>query len=210
MVRKKVPPFPADILMYFFRTVAQELGRENLDVVLRKAGLASDQANSVVLTRLNDQTAGEAYASLQQAIRVYYGRGARGLLLRVGKNLWGRILENKDLPFGEKTMIKAIHVLPAGMRIKPTLELVSRLLSVNAADISVHSLDLDWMLVDHTSPTAKRQSGDEAVCFVTLGLIQEALYWATKVEYNVEEIACQAAGAPKCEFKIFSGNNIGK
>ncbi|MBN1303813.1 MAG: hypothetical protein JXA13_05205 [Anaerolineales bacterium] len=202
MVRKKAPPFPANILMKFFRAAAAELGRKNLDVVLQKAGLASDQANSMVLNQLNDLTAGEAYASLQQAIRAYYGRGARGLLLRVGKNLWSRMLD--DFSLKEKVLSWIIRILPIELRIKFTLELISRLLSVNSADMSIHSLDLDWMLVDHASPTTHGQVSDKAVCFVTLGVIQEALYWAARKEYDIEEIACRAAGAQKCEFKIYS------
>jgi predicted hydrocarbon binding protein len=71
--------------------------------------------------------------------------------------------------------------------------------------VSVHTLDLDLLLVDHSAAATLNQTSPEPICFVTLGLIQAALFWATGQEADMEEIACKAAGAPACEFKIKLG-----
>lgn len=60
---------------------------------------------------------------------------------------------------------------------------------------SVHTLDLDLMLVDHSAAVAGGQSSDEPICYVTLGIIQGALFWAIGQEAHVEEVACKATGA---------------
>jgi predicted hydrocarbon binding protein len=51
------------------------------------------------------------------------------------------------------------------------------------------------MLVDHSAAAAGGQSSDEPICYVTLGIIQGALFWAIGQEAHVEEVACKATGA---------------
>ena len=69
----------------------------------------------------------------------------------------------------------------------------------------LRTLDLDLLLVDQASPTTLNQSDDAPICFVTLGLIRECLYWLDGQVYDIEERACRAAGARQCEFKIIIG-----
>jgi predicted hydrocarbon binding protein len=91
------------------------------------------------------------------------------------------------------------------MRRKPALELLARILSAAPGNITVHTLDLDLLLVDQTSPTALEQSDNAPICFVTFGLIRECLYWADGQMYDIEERACRAVGARQCEFKVTIG-----
>jgi len=51
------------------------------------------------------------------------------------------------------------------------------------------------MLVDHSAAAAGGQSSDEPICYVTLGIIQGALFWVIGQEAYVEEVACKATGA---------------
>jgi len=83
--------------------------------------------------------------------------------------------------------------------------LLARILSTTAGNITVHTLDLDLLLVDQSSPTTLNQSDDAPVCFVTFGLIRECLYWADGQVYDIEERACHAMGARQCEFKVTIG-----
>jgi predicted hydrocarbon binding protein len=66
-------------------------------------------------------------------------------------------------------------------------------------------LDLDLLLVDRSAAATLGQTNVEPICFVTLGLIDRAFYWATGQEVDIEEITCKAAGAPACEFRIKLG-----
>jgi predicted hydrocarbon binding protein len=195
--------FPARVIFRFVETLSAELGHETLSAVLSKADLPKEWASATYFTGLDNIRAAQAYARLQSALRTYYGRGARGILLRIGSKLWGCLLD--DATFGIKTQAAVIRGLPKSMRRKPALDLLAHILSATPGNITVHSHDLDLLLVDQTSPTTHEQSENSAICFVTLGLIRECLYWATSIEHDIEERACRASGARQCEFKITIG-----
>jgi predicted hydrocarbon binding protein len=90
-------------------------------------------------------------------------------------------------------------------RRRRSLELLANTLREGGGEASVHTLDMDLLLVDHSAATTLNQTSTEPICFVTLGLIQGALFWVTGQETDMEEIACKAVGAPACEFKIKLG-----
>lgn len=187
-------------LHLFIETTAKELGQENLTIVLNKAGLSSDWSVPAREGSLNGVSAAEAYAGLQKAMRIYYGRGARGILMRVGSKLWDSLLENAPLPV--KAQSKIIRGLPVNARRKAVLELLAKLMGNQRGDVTVHTLDLDLLLADHASPGTLAQTESDRVCYVTLGLLRECLFWATENEHDIEETSCRANGEEACEFKI--------
>jgi predicted hydrocarbon binding protein len=121
----------------------------------------------------------------------------------VGQRLWNLLLE--DAALGGKTQAVLIKRLPLTTRRKSALELLARLIGTEAGSITVHSLDLDLLLVDHASPAAAGQHEAHPICFVTQGLVRESLFWATKQGFDVEEISCKATGKDTCEFRISAG-----
>ncbi|MBI5962831.1 MAG: hypothetical protein HY863_05105 [Chloroflexi bacterium] len=193
--------FPLRVMRRFVVTLSSEIGHETLSAVLSKSGLPEEWADALHFVALDEARTAQAYARLQSALRTYYGRGARGILLRIGAKLWNQLLD--DSAFGIKAQAALIRRLPKPARRKPALELLARM--VGAGNITVHTLDLDLLLVDQTSPTTLNQSDDTPICFVTLGLIRECLYWADGQEHDIEERACRALGARQCEFKIIIG-----
>ena len=198
--------FPARVMRRFVETLSAEVGHETLGAVLSKSGLPAEWADAAHLAALDETRAARSYARLQSALRTYYGRGARGILLRIGPKLWDQVLE--DSAFGIKTQAALLHGLPKSMRPKPTLELLARILSGGDGNITIHTLDLDLLLVDKTSPTTFEQSDDAPVCFVTFGLIRACLYRADGQEHDIEERTCRAMGARQCEFKITVGGGL--
>jgi predicted hydrocarbon binding protein len=190
-------------LHHFVETIANELEQENLSIVLEKAGLPPDWSDPARWSSLDGATAAEAYAGLQKAMRTYYGRGARGILIRVGGNLWKRLLEHASL--AEKAQSKILFGLPANARRKAALELLAKLLGDQRGDVTLHTLDLDLLLADKASPGTLGQNEPERICYVTLGMLRECLYWATGQEHDIEEISCRANGGDACEFKITTG-----
>ena len=195
--------FHGRIMHRFVETLSSDIGHETLSAVLSKAGLPEEWAHPAHFVALDDIRIGHAYSRLQSALRTYYGRGARGILLRIGSKLWNSILD--DSAIGLKAQAAFIRGLPKSLRRKPALELLARILSVATGDVTVHTLDLDLLLVDRTSPTTIDQSDHSPICFVTYGLIRECLYWAVGQEHDIEERACRALGASQCEFKITIG-----
>jgi predicted hydrocarbon binding protein len=194
------PKFSGRVLRRFVEIVALELGAEQFSAMLALSKLPSQWARPDTFIKLDAGESATAYASLQAAMRTYFGRGARGVLLRVGQRLWNSLLEDASL--GSRGQAAMIKVLPMNARRKSTLELLSRFLSGQPNDMTVHTLDLDLLLVDHASPTTDGYRESFPICFVTQGLIRESLFWATQQGHDVEETACKARGDKNCEFKI--------
>lgn len=195
--------FSSRILGRFAETISTELGAEQFSAVLNMAGLPAEWTDIAALSKLSATESAQAYGRLQASMRTYYGRGARGILLRVGNRMWERLLE--DAALGGKAQAALIRGLPAAMRRKPALELLARFLSPYPGDVTVHNMDLDLLLIDHASPATQGYSDSAPICFITRGLIRECLYWATGKEHDIEETLCRASGGKECEFKITGG-----
>ena len=195
--------FSNRILRRFVETVALELGADQFNAMLALAKLPAEWAKPETFAKTDPSESAKTYATLQTAIRTYYGRGARGVLLRVGQRLWSHLLG--DAALGGKAQAAVIKRLPLSTRRKPTLDLLARLIGTQSGDITVHTLDLDLLFADHASPAADGQHNAGPICFVTQGLIRESMYWATGQKYDVEETSCKAQGHHDCEFKITTG-----
>ncbi len=197
------PKFSSRILRRFVETVVMELGFDQFSAMLALSKFPSGWAKPETFIKMDAVESARAYASLQAAMRTYFGRGARGVLLRVGQRLWNQVLEDSAL--GNRAQAAVVRRLPLNARRKPTLELVSRFLGTQPGDITLHTLDLDLLLVDHASPTTEGYHDASPICFVTQGLIRASLLWATGQGHDVEEISCRARGDKNCEFKITTG-----
>jgi predicted hydrocarbon binding protein len=191
------------LVQLFVQVTQEELGAADLELVLSPAHLEPARLEKEALVHLDGQQAAELYACLQQALRTYYGRGVRGLLLRIGRRMWDRLVVLAT--FREKAELEITRRLPVPARRRRALAFVAERLQEGGGSASVHLLDMDLLLADQASAATLRQSSRHCLCFVTQGLIQGALFWATGQEADVEEIACRAAGAPACEFKVSFG-----
>lgn len=191
---------PTRFFRQFLDVLTAELGNEALVSILEKASLPADLVDPQAVSRYNTATAAETYARIQQAMRFYYGRGARGTLIRIGRLLWPRLLETASL--AEKAQAQLVRTLPPSMRMKPALELLARFMREHPEGVTVHTLDLDLLLVDRAGAVTTAQQEVLPICYVTIGLAQEVLFWASGREHDVEERTCRAAGAGQCELKI--------
>jgi predicted hydrocarbon binding protein len=194
---------PVYILKRFTESLRAQVGTDAIKAVFEKASLPPDWADPARMSDLDNVSAAQTYSQIQGAMRTYYGRGARGILFRIGSVMWEKILN--DAPFVIKAQSKLVHTLPAAMRFKPALEILAKTMSPHAGDVTVHTLDLDWLFVDRISPTTLGHREDTPICFVTQGLIRECLFWATGRELDIEEISCRAMGQKECEFRIITG-----
>lgn len=197
------PALPPRFLGLFLEIVRAEVGPETLELVLAKGDLPVEFADPKQASALSASDAAERYAAVQKAMRTFYGRGARGTLIRIGRLMWPKMLETAS--FSDKAQAGVVRAMPLNMRRKPALELLARLIRVESGDVTIHTLDMDLMLVDRVSGAAAKMQESAPICYVTLGLIQDALYWATGHEHDIEEQACMARGGQKCEFKIKAG-----
>lgn len=195
--------FSNRVLSRFVEATSKELGSDQFNAMLSLAHLPADWAKPETFAKTSAVESAQVYASLQAAMRTYYGRGARGILTRVGQRLWDHLLD--DAALGGKTQAAIIKRLPLSTRRKPALELLGKFIGTQSSDVTVHTLDLDLLFADHASPNTDGQSASAPICYVTQGLIREALFWATGQNYNVEETSCKAKGEEACEFTITGG-----
>jgi len=195
--------FSNRILRRFVETVTLELGADQFTGMLALAKLPAEWAKATVFLKMDPLESAQAYATLQAALRTYFGRGARGVLLRVGQRLWYHLLQ--DAALSGKAQAVVIKRLPLSTRRRSTLELLARFLGTQSGDVTIHTLDLDLLFVDRASPAAHAQSDSAPICFVTQGLIRESLFWSTGQGYDVVETSCKATGENECEFKIMVG-----
>ncbi|MFZ5920991.1 MAG: V4R domain-containing protein [Chloroflexota bacterium] len=194
--------FPPSLLRGFIETAREVAEPATLAALFKQHDLPESWLDPGTAARLDATAAADAYVSIQRAMSIYFGRGARLTLLRIGRILWVHALDNA--PVGIKAQSRIVRGLPAGLRPKAALEMLARLLG-GRDQVSVHTLDLELVLVDRASPLPQNLHGEATVCYVTLGLIQGALSWATGREVDVEETSCRAAGAATCEFRIKTG-----
>src|SRR5512147_1583280 len=123
--------------------------------MLSLSKLPAEWSKPEVFLKMDAVESAKAYAALQVAMRTYFGRGARGVLLRVGQRLWNLLLD--DAALGGKAQAAVIKRLPLSARRKSTLELLAKFLGTQAGDIAIHTLDMDLLLVDRVSPAAQTQ-----------------------------------------------------
>ena len=195
--------FSSRVLRRFVEAVSAELGADQLRTMLSLSTLSPEWGVSETFLRTDPAESARIYGSLQDAMRTYYGRGARGVLLRVGQRMWGLLLN--DAALLSKAQAVLIKRLPFATSRKSILELLARSIGTQSGDITVHNVDLDLLLIDHVSPAAEGQHDSTPICYVTQGLIRESLIWATGQDFDVEEISCKAMGQEACEFRISAG-----
>ena len=195
--------FSNRILKRFAETAALELGADQFNGMLAMSNLPVDWRKPESFLKVSPTDSAHVYAALQSAMRIYYGRGARGTLIRVGQRLWKILLEDSAL--GGKAQAAIIKQLPLNTRRKQTLELLGKFIGAQPGDVTIHILDLDLLLIDHASPSTHDQTSPIPICYITQGLIRESLLWATGQNHDVEETSCKATGQDTCEFKIIIG-----
>jgi predicted hydrocarbon binding protein len=197
------PAVSSRLAQRFVEAAIQEVGEERLAAILAKGDLPPSAIQKNALSRLGGAEAAELYAALQRTLRLFYGRGARGTLIRIGRGMWARLVQQAN--FREKAELEIVRRLPVPARRRRIMDLVAGYLREAGGPVSVQSLDLDLLLVDHGSASAHGQVAEDPLCAVTLGLIRGALFWGIRQDADVEETACRAAGALACEFRVKPG-----
>jgi len=133
---------------------------------------------------------------------IYGPRGGRGLALRGGRAMFFRGLRQFGALAGVGDL--AFKVLPLSTKLKVGIPAVARIFSQFSDQISRVEDKGDHFLyyIDRCSMCWGRKT-DRPICFMAVGILQEALRWVSGgLEFRVEEIECVAMGAESCVFRI--------
>jgi hypothetical protein len=183
----------------FMLAVQEVMGRSGLTTVLRQGRLQRYVGH---LPPDNNRTHIYAfeYAALVQAIENYYGRGARGSLIRIGHSAFAQLVQSRRLTAFLYRL--AFLVTPPYTRKLMALRWLAQEMAYPAGQVTVHLDDRHIAFVDREGDLTYGRTRDSEICWVTVGEIQEAVKWATGLEHLVEEKNCKARGDPVCRFDI--------
>ena len=189
-------------LYVLFAAMAEVMGDNGLKAVLRLGKLERYIGNFPP----NNTELGvkfSEYGAAQQAIEDFYGpRGARAILVRIGRALFRYSLQEQPAVLGLAGL--ALKALPRGARVKLILQKI-----VTAANerlnMPSHLEETGdaYIFVAEDSPSRWRPRRSRPSCYVTVGTYQEALRWATGKNFKIEEFTCLAAGDDACRFRIY-------
>lgn len=144
-----------------------------------------------------------AASNLNRAMEMIYGpRGARGLALRSGRAMFDRIADSFDLPTGFTEF--AFRLLPLQTRLKLGVPALARALthySDQTHRVSDRGPCFDYS-IDRCAVCWGQKAG-APMCFLTVGLLQEALStFGRGQEFRIIQTECRAVGAAACVFRI--------
>ncbi len=142
-------------------------------------------------------------SALLLAMEMVYGpRGARGLAIRAGRGLFGRLLNGFDLPTGFNDL--AFRLLPQQTRLKIGIPALARLMTQHG-DVACRVIDsgnaFDYSV--ERCPDCWGRTSKGPVCNLTVGLLLEAMsHFGRGQEFRVTETECCAFGAAACVFRL--------
>lgn len=181
---------------------AQEvMGENGLNTVLRTSGLQRFIGN-LPPEDLKPGVKATEYAKLNEAIEAFYGRGARGMLRRIGKASFQYAVREQASLMGMAGA--ALKLLPQRQRILFVLNnMVSALKKTNPqVDAWVEDKEGKIAFVEKTCAICMGRHSTQPVCHLYIGSVGEAVKWATGLDYDVRETHCIAKGDPFCRFEI--------
>lgn len=175
-----------------------EIGRGGLMTLLRQARLQRYTAGTPGHNREARVLAAE-YAGLIQAVETYYGRGARGTLVRVGQRVFEQLLRLRRVTPAWLRLTNWLLSRPA--RAARTLRWVAAEIAAPAGRVEVLAEGEHLVVLDYEGDSAFGRQRELPGCWLLVGELQQALYWATGQAYEVIETECKSAGAPACRFE---------
>jgi len=183
----------------FWQAAAQEMSVYSLNMILLRAGLEKFVEGEKDLPKPTQVSVFE-FGLFQHALREYYGRGARGLLIRAGRGTWEIMAKSQSWQRAIQSHL--IPYLPFSYKTGLGLNQLCRLLSHPGSRPQVTKEGQDLYYLDCTGLGISEPAVGEPVCWTMLGLIQGALESVTKRAFEVEEVACRGTGAEACKFRV--------
>jgi predicted hydrocarbon binding protein len=178
--------------------------KNGLNAILNLAHL-SQVINNFPPDNLNREFDFADFSALNLALEELYGpRGGRSLALRAGRATFDDALRNFGTLAGAGDL--AFKVLPLHAKMRHGLPAMAKIFSqVSDQHSTVREEDDSFIYTIHQCPVCwGRPKTDKPVCFIAVGLLQEALRWVSGgSEFRVNESKCVALGDDVCEFTIY-------
>lgn len=194
-------PMPNAALRVLLEAIEDVMGENGTKAVLNAGGLGK-YINNYPPKNLDMEATFAQYGAAQQAVEDFYGpRGARAMLLRIGRATFQFGLRDQPAILGLAGI--ALKALPEKTRMKLILERMAKAAvdRVNQPTVVMEEEDAYYFIVEQC-PCKWRPEHDKPCCYVTVGVLMESMAWITGKMYKVEEVACIANGAASCVYRI--------
>lgn len=182
-------------------SMQEVMGENGLNAVLKSCGLERFVGNFPP-NDLNPSIKASQYAQLNQAIEDFYGRGGKGMLLRVGRASFQYGVREQAALLGIAGV--ALKLLPEKQRIKFILNGMADALKKSNSQVNAWVEDGGERLayLESTCAICNSRHSDHPICYLYIGSISEAVKWATGKEYEITETHCVAKGDEYCRFEV--------
>jgi predicted hydrocarbon binding protein len=192
---------PNAALRVLFEAIEDVMGENGTKAVLNAGGL-SNYIGNYPPKNLDMNASFNEYGAAQQAVEDFYGpRGARAMLLRIGRATFQFGLRDQPAILGLAGI--ALKALPEKTRMKLILDRMAKAAEerVNQPTVVREEDDAFYFIVQEC-PCRWRPPHDKPCCYVTVGVLMESMAWITGKLHKVEEVACIANGASGCVYRI--------
>ena len=181
---------------------AQEvMGENGLNAVLHSVGLERFIGNFPP-DDTNPGIKAVEYAKFNEAIEIFYGRGGKGMLRRVGKASFQYGVREQGALMGMAGA--ALKLMPQKQRIKFVLNAMVNALKKTNAQVEAWVDDEGGKIAycESTCAICLGRHSDAPICHLYAGSVGEAVRWATDQEYEITETHCIAKGDQYCRFEV--------
>ena len=178
------------------------MGRNGIHAILKLASLTSLIDNYPPDNREKEFPFPTLSKLMDMLEQVYGPHGGRGLAARIGRACFNNGIRQYGTQMGLTEM--AFRLLPLPAKVSAGAKAFAELFNT-FTDQKVHVEEENGKLLWYIDrcPLCWGRSGQQPVCHLAVGLLQEALYWISggKV-FDIEEVTCIAAGDENCTIMI--------
>lgn len=194
--------FPNNLGRVLLQSLEEVIGHSGVKAVLNLSGLTS-YITQYPPDNFDLGFPFEDLSCLSRGLEQLYGpRSGRGLAQRAGQatfrhalQRFADILSVSDLSF---------RLLPSRMKIRVGLANITRAVT-EYSHLQVHLDEQEdaFFLHCENCPFCIDRTETHPCCHFSIGVLQEAMFWFSGGKYfPIEEISCQAQGAPCCTIRI--------
>lgn len=182
-------------------SMQEVMGENGLNAVLKSCGLERFAGNFPP-NDLEPSIKASQYAQLNQAIEDFYGRGGKGMLLRIGRASFQYGVREQAALLGIAGV--ALKLLPEKQRIKFILNGMADALKKSNPQVNAWVEDGGGKLayIESTCAICNSRHSDHPICYLYIGSVSEAVKWATGKDYEINETHCIAKGDEYCRFEV--------
>lgn len=194
-------PMPYATLHILLNSIEEVMG-QNGKLAILKTGKLEKYIDTPPPKTLDLGATFSEYAAAQQAVEDFYGRrGAKAILLRIGRATFQYGLRDNPATLGLKAFV--LKALPEKIRVKIILNNIVKALAekINQPSHLREEADAFYVVFDEC-PCRWRPNHEKPCGFVAVGSFMEAMAWGTGNVHKVEEVACFSSGSSKGVFRI--------